>query len=69
MCGTIVDSRPGGNSFLQVEIMDDGVGLNGRGQGLGLLSMRERAEELGGQCTVKALPEGGTRVWARLPVG
>jgi signal transduction histidine kinase len=58
----------GQNSALQVEITDDGIGLNGRGQGLGLLSMRERAEELGGQLTVSSLPMGGTRVWARLPV-
>jgi len=53
---------------LQVEITDDGIGLNGRGQGLGLLSMRERAAELGGQWTVKSLPQGGTRVTATLPV-
>jgi signal transduction histidine kinase len=30
--------------------------------------MRERAEELGGTCLVEALPAGGTRVWARLPL-
>jgi len=57
-----------GDLSLQVEITDDGIGLNGRGQGLGLLSMRERAEELGGRITVSSLPKGGTRVWARLPV-
>jgi len=36
--------------------------------GLGLASMRERATELGRTCVVEALPDGGTRVHARLPV-
>jgi signal transduction histidine kinase len=31
-------------------------------------SMRERAEELGGAFTIGALPEGGTRLLARLPL-
>jgi signal transduction histidine kinase len=54
---------------LEVEIIDDGVGLpDARRTGVGLLSMRERAEELGGTCVVKALPKGGTRVFAQLPV-
>jgi two-component system NarL family sensor kinase len=53
---------------LLVEIADDGVGLpDKRHAGVGLLSMHERAEELGGTCMVEALPEGGTRVMARLP--
>jgi signal transduction histidine kinase len=30
--------------------------------------MRERAEELGGTCTIEALPQGGTGVIARLPL-
>ena len=53
---------------LQVQVTDNGIGLNGRGQGLGLTSMRERAAELGGQCIVKSLPQGGTRVTAILPI-
>jgi signal transduction histidine kinase len=54
---------------LEVEIADDGVGLpNERHTGVGLLSMRERAEELGGTCVIEALPAGGTRVMARLPL-
>ena len=32
-------------------------------------SMRERATELGGTCTVESLLGGGTRVSARLPLG
>ena len=36
--------------------------------GVGIGSMRERAEELGGTCTVSAAPGGGTQVAARLPL-
>jgi signal transduction histidine kinase len=52
-----------------LEIADDGVGIpSRRSAGVGLSSMHERAEELGGVCAVEALPEGGTRVPARLPL-
>lgn len=54
---------------LEVEILDDGVGLPAELQaGVGLLSMRERAAELGGSCIVEKMKETGTRVCARLPV-
>ncbi len=54
---------------LQLTVTDDGVGLSGdHHNGLGLLSMRERADELGGTCAVKRLPGGGTRVLAHLPL-
>ena len=55
-------------ALLTVEVTDDGCGLpSDRRAGVGLTSMRERAEELGGSCTVEALPDGGTRVRATLP--
>jgi signal transduction histidine kinase len=58
---------------LEVEIRDDGVGVLEvrRPAGIGLRSMRERAEELGGECRIERLeaPSGGTRVLARLPLG
>ena len=55
---------------LRLEITDDGVGLSHeRHLGVGLSSMRERVEELGGKFSVESPPEGGTRVVARLPVG
>jgi signal transduction histidine kinase len=53
---------------LCLEVTDDGCGLpNAVREGVGLTSMRERAEELGGTCVTEALPEGGTGVLARLP--
>ncbi|MBE7551888.1 MAG: sensor histidine kinase [Anaerolineales bacterium] len=56
-------------SGLSLEITDDGIGLPPeRHPGIGLTSMRERAGELGGECVVEALPGGGTRVWAALPL-
>jgi signal transduction histidine kinase len=59
--------RAGG--VLELEVRDDGVGMpEGRRAGVGLSSMRERAEELGGTCDVEPDPEGGTRVLARLPL-
>ncbi len=54
---------------LDVEITDNGIGLpEGRRVGVGLSSMRERAAELGGTCEIEPIPEGGTRVLARLPL-
>ncbi|MEX2501620.1 MAG: sensor histidine kinase, partial [Trueperaceae bacterium] len=52
-----------------VEVDDDGIGLPAdHTPGVGLLSMRERAAELGGSCVVSTRPDGGTRVAAHLPV-
>jgi signal transduction histidine kinase len=54
---------------LAVEVVDDGAGLAaGAPIGVGLRSMRERAEELGGACTIEPGPAGGARVVARLPL-
>ena len=54
---------------LEVEVRDDGVGLPlERHTGVGLVSMRERAAELGGTCRIESPPTGGVRVLARLPL-
>jgi signal transduction histidine kinase len=56
---------------LRVTVQDDGVGPDehpGTGSGLGTASMRERAEEVGGACTMTTAPGGGTLVEARLPL-
>jgi two-component system NarL family sensor kinase len=53
---------------LVVEVCDDGPGGSGVWRaGVGLASMRERAEELGGLLTAAPSPGGG-RVLARLPL-
>ena len=53
---------------LILEVIDDGRGLPPEARrGVGLNSMRERAEELGGMWTIEQVPNGGTHVLARLP--
>lgn len=57
------------NQALELQITDDGVGFpENRATGVGLTSMRERAEEIGGQCFVRADKNGGARVIAQLPI-
>jgi signal transduction histidine kinase len=54
---------------LTIVVADDGVGLPEQVQaGVGLRSMRERAEELGGTCIVQSALGGGTEVRACLPL-
>jgi signal transduction histidine kinase len=56
------------SDHLRIEICDDGRGLPVDGRhGVGLVSMRERADELGGTLWLGSGPAGGTRVVARLP--
>ncbi len=58
-----------GTICLRMEILDDGIGLPPeRNAGVGLRSMKERAEELGGMLIVESIPNGGTRVVAILPI-
>ena len=64
-----VTLRLPGDDAIELEVSDDGGGVGtDPGTGMGLLSMRERAEELGGTCEVSTSPGGGTRVAARLPL-
>jgi signal transduction histidine kinase len=54
---------------LELEVSDDGEGIPARFRAnVGLDSMRERAAELGGTCTIERGPGGGTRVRARIPM-
>ena len=55
---------------LVVSVSDDGVGLPGqtRADGVGLTSMRQRAAELGGCCTVEPAIPSGVIVCARFPL-
>ena len=55
---------------LEIEIIDNGIGLPPNiTPGVGLRSMRERAEELGGSCMIESGRNGGTHVLACLPIG
>ncbi len=54
---------------LRLEIIDDGIGLSENFRaGVGIASMRERAEELGGTFRIEANEPRGTRVIATLPI-
>jgi signal transduction histidine kinase len=53
---------------LQLEIRDDGIGLSREYRpGVGLRSMRERAEELGGEFAIELAEQGGTCLRVSLP--
>ena len=56
------------NEHLEIEVSDDGSGIGKSIPGVGLSSMRERADELGGSCSVAAANGGGTVVRAELPL-
>jgi two-component system NarL family sensor kinase len=54
---------------VDLEVIDDGIGVpDGSTPGVGLVSMRQRAAELGGSCTIETIEPAGTRVHARLPI-
>jgi signal transduction histidine kinase len=54
--------------LLTLTIEDDGCGFPSvKSVGVGLISMRERAEELGGTWAIEEVPTEGTRVLAQLP--
>lgn len=65
------------DGFLRGEVSDNGSGFRpeslssnpGKGRGLGLLGMRERAEPLRGKVEVESRPGGGTRVHICFPLG
>jgi signal transduction histidine kinase len=60
---------PKDGDALLLTVANDGADIAAaRRSGVGLHSMRERAEELGGELRVDVPPGGGTRVVARLPL-
>jgi signal transduction histidine kinase len=64
-----VDLHRDADRALVLTVTDDGVGIApAASRGVGLLSLRERAAELGGSCSVQSPSDGGTVVRAVLPV-
>jgi signal transduction histidine kinase len=58
-----------GGEDVEIEVSDNGQGMNGAGDGgHGLLGMRERAVLCGGTLETGAAPGGGFAVRARLPI-
>jgi signal transduction histidine kinase len=65
---SVVENNLG--SVLQIEIKDDGKGMpEVYRAGIGLRSMRERAEELGGTYFVESPSKTGTSIRVQLPLG
>jgi signal transduction histidine kinase len=61
---------------VRLTIRDDGTGFNpaavrrtkDSNRGLGLISMRERTQELGGTCRIESMPGKGTTITVEIPV-
>jgi signal transduction histidine kinase len=68
--GFVSVSLLGNGEWFQAEIVDDGRGFDvpstADGGGVGLASMRERAEALGGSVMVVSAPGKGTKVLLRV---
>ncbi|MBI5106745.1 MAG: hypothetical protein HZB46_17485 [Solirubrobacterales bacterium] len=70
-CPSAIEVGLRGGSELRLWVVDDGFGFDpeagAAAGGLGLTSMRERAEALGGRLALESVPGAGTRVEAALP--
>jgi PAS domain S-box-containing protein len=62
------------NGECVMSVQDDGIGIDGvsdasgrRLAGLGMVTMRERAQAVGGHFEILALPDRGTRLTVRIP--
>jgi signal transduction histidine kinase len=54
---------------VQLSVRDNGRGFeNGNGGGFGLRGLAERAAQLGGECSLESLAEGGTLLVISLPI-
>lgn len=65
---TVTISLAPHGSVLDLVVVDDGRGFVEADPGVGLHSIRDRVEALGGALTVTSTPGEGTRVHARVPV-
>ncbi|MCK5162129.1 MAG: sensor histidine kinase [Desulfobacula sp.] len=62
------------NHFIELEIRDNGRGFNpnrmqksGKNSGMGLLIMKERAEDLGGTFNLNSIPQQGSQINVSIP--
>lgn len=67
-CRATVRLELNGDRRLHLTVVDDGVGVGATGGGHGLASLRRELREHGGRLQVRAVPSGGTRILASLPV-
>jgi signal transduction histidine kinase len=56
------------NGAAYVDVVDDGVGGADASRGSGLRGLADRVEALDGRLGVDSPPDGGTRVWAEIPL-
>lgn len=58
------------DSRIWLKIVDDGIGFDvgHKGRGLGLISMQQRVQSLGGAIEITSRPNAGTRVEIRIPL-
>ena len=55
-------------TILSLIITDDGIGFKGTKAGNGLVNMRQRAEDIGGNFTIESEPGKGTVISVHFPV-
>jgi PAS domain S-box-containing protein len=67
----VVALNAGNKGNLKMEITDNGIGFNPpeKGQGLGLVTMRERVEGLGGKFNIFSTLKGGCKITISFPAG
>ncbi|MGE0406304.1 MAG: PAS domain S-box protein, partial [Candidatus Korobacteraceae bacterium] len=57
---------------IHLDVCDSGKGFDlvtaGRGRGIGLMSMQERVQSIGGTLSIESQPQVGTKVHARVPL-
>jgi signal transduction histidine kinase len=66
---TVTVAVTAGDSWVRVEIEDDGVGGADPARGSGLRGLTDRVETFGGALQVESVPGRGTRLAAEIPLG
>jgi signal transduction histidine kinase len=68
-CEVVFQVKENGRPFLRIDVTDNGTGMPLHSRpGVGLNSMSERAEELGGAFEIRSTGSGGTQITALLPL-